>query len=77
MGKAHSVMGWEMLKEKTREGKEKATGVLEKALEGVQERTGLKVREAMGWGKKREEGVVDLVKEKVEKVKEIVKSEDK
>ena len=48
-GVAHSHMGWEMAKDRISEGRGRVEGVVKDAVGAVQERTGLKVREVMGW----------------------------
>ncbi|KAF8909183.1 apolipo protein O-domain-containing protein [Mucidula mucida] len=61
-GKAHSTMGWEMLKEKVASGRESFGNGVESAVDKLQEATGLKVKEAMGWGNRVESKVLDAVK---------------
>lgn len=69
-GKAHSSMGWEMLKERVGEGQEGARRGLEGVLKKVQETTGLKVREAWDASGKAEGKIVGMVREAREKARE-------
>lgn len=47
---AHTQMSWEMLKEKTRGGREGVESGVLKGIGAIQKATGLKLREAMGLG---------------------------
>lgn len=62
IGKAHSVMGWEMLKDKVASGRDSFGQGLETAVDKIQDTTGLKFKEAMGWGSRVESKVIDAVK---------------
>lgn len=80
-GKAHSMMGWEMLKERVGEGNETVKRGLEGLLGQVQDKTGLKVRDlwdASGQSQVAKEVYVasrgrigDMVLEAREKAKEV------
>ncbi|SJL14405.1 uncharacterized protein ARMOST_17861 [Armillaria ostoyae] len=77
---AHTRMSWDMLKDSTANGKQKFDAGVETAVDKIQESTGLKLREAMGWGKsvteKVESKVLDAVKA-VEKKEEPSKTDEK
>ncbi|PBK68256.1 hypothetical protein ARMSODRAFT_212607 [Armillaria solidipes] len=77
---AHTRMSWDMLKDSTANGKQKFDAGVETAVDKIQESTGLKIREAMGWGKsvteKVESKVLDAVKA-VEKKEEPSKTDEK
>ncbi|KIY69957.1 hypothetical protein CYLTODRAFT_435920 [Cylindrobasidium torrendii FP15055 ss-10] len=71
VGKKHAVMGWERVKEGVEGGRERVGGVVEGVVGGVERGTGLKVREALGWGVGKnsggKEGVVVVEKDLKEK----------
>ena len=69
---AHSKMTWEMAKEKAADGKETVEEGVRKAVGTVQEKTGLKLREALGWGREEVKGVEAFVEKKVGEGKEKV-----
>ncbi|KAH9916977.1 apolipo protein O-domain-containing protein [Epithele typhae] len=80
---AHSAMAWEQAKDAVRGGQESVTAALTRAAGGVEEATGLKLREVLGWRERaakevrvaaeKEADVVKVVVEtKVEEVKEAV-----
>ena len=48
---AHTQMSWEMLKDKTKDGRASVESGVLKGVGAIQEATGLKLREAMGLGK--------------------------
>jgi MICOS complex subunit MIC26 len=59
IAKAHSAMTWERLKEGTKSGREQADRIVGEGVGKVQELTGLKLKETLGWG----EGVLSKAKE--------------
>jgi MICOS complex subunit MIC26 len=82
IAKAHSAMTWERMKEATQEGRQGAGRQVAGAVAWLEEVTGLKLRDAMGWsraqteratGKKPEE-LVEAAKSKVLEAVEVVKS---
>ncbi|KAG7443823.1 uncharacterized protein BT62DRAFT_316138 [Guyanagaster necrorhizus] len=77
---AHTRMGLEMLQESAANGKQKFDAGVETTVDKIQESTGLKLREAMGWGKsvteKVESKVLDAVNA-VEKKEESPKTDEK
>ncbi|KAJ2916378.1 hypothetical protein MD484_g4026, partial [Candolleomyces efflorescens] len=77
IGKAHSAMGWEMLKESTRNARTQVNNTALTAVEKIQGATGLKIKETLGLGgevKKVEVKVADVVvTEKTPVVVETVK----
>ena len=85
VAKAHTQMGWDMVKERTREWREAANKGVEGAVDKVQGATGLKIKEGLGLGqqvvRKVERRVVEVekrVERKVEeKVAEVVKPAEK
>lgn len=85
VAKAHSSMAWEMVRERTREGRDGLGRGVGGVVDRVQGATGLKIREALGVynEKKARGGVVEEVKERaveaanvvektVQEVKEVV-----
>ncbi|KAF7310311.1 MICOS complex subunit [Mycena indigotica] len=70
IGKAHTAMGWEMLKERVKSASETTKGGVTAALQKVQETTGLKLTEALGVAKEVEKRAETVVEEKLEEVKE-------
>jgi len=65
IAKAHSRMAWERVKEATKDGRGQVDKAASVAVDKVQELTGLKLRETLGWQKE----LVKAVEEKVESVK--------
>ena len=81
IAKAHSAMTWERLKEGTKSGREQANKMVGEGVGKVQELTGLKLKETLGWGEgvlnKAKETAADLtakVEEKAEEVKVAVEN---
>lgn len=63
---AHTRMTWERVKEATKDGREGLGRGVEEVVGKIQEATGLKIKETLGWG--------EVVVEKAEgKVREVVK----
>ncbi|TFK65863.1 hypothetical protein BDN72DRAFT_962195 [Pluteus cervinus] len=69
---AHSAMAWERLKESSKEGREKLAQGTENLVDKIQELTGLRLKENLGWGsvKKVEGKVLEAVKAFEHKVEE-------
>jgi MICOS complex subunit MIC26 len=63
---AHTRMTWERAKEATRDGREGISKVAEGLVGRVQDATGLKLRETLGWGEK----VAEEMENKVVEVKD-------
>ncbi|KAJ8075559.1 hypothetical protein PM082_021189 [Marasmius tenuissimus] len=51
IARAHSAMTWERIKEATASGRERLNRGVESGVEKVQDATGLKLKETLGWGK--------------------------
>jgi len=70
--------GWDTVRKESLEGKAKVGASMEKLVEWVQDATGLKAKEALGWGqgvmREAQEKVQDLT-ETVEKQADVVKVE--
>ncbi|KAG5642283.1 hypothetical protein DXG03_003060 [Asterophora parasitica] len=70
---AHSEMAWERLKDATQNGRQWVNHSAEVAVDKVQETTGLKLKETLGWAQKRVEvqvtEVAKVVEEKVVETK--------
>ncbi|KAF8656153.1 hypothetical protein AX16_002722 [Volvariella volvacea WC 439] len=63
IAKAHTIMGWEMLKETTKDGRKRLTEGTVSLVEKIQESTGLKLKDAFSVEtKKVESKVLDAVK---------------
>ncbi|EAU87335.1 hypothetical protein CC1G_02094 [Coprinopsis cinerea okayama7 len=65
IAKAHSKMGWEMLKEKTQELREKAGNGVVGAVDKVQGATGLKIKETLGLQREEFKKAVEEVRRSV------------
>ncbi|KAJ7055838.1 apolipo protein O-domain-containing protein [Mycena amicta] len=70
IGKAHTAMGWERVKDGTAAARDSAKGGVLKALEAVQGATGLKLREALGVAQQLEERAETAIEDKVEAAKD-------
>ena len=64
---AHTRMTWERAKEATRDGREGISKGTEGLVSWVQDATGLKLRETLGWGEKVAEEVENKVKDALDK----------
>jgi hypothetical protein len=65
-------MTWDMARERIGDGRKGVEEAVRKAVGVVQENTGLKLREAMGWGKEEAGKVEQAVEKKVEEGKDKV-----
>ncbi|KAL0952954.1 hypothetical protein HGRIS_007164 [Hohenbuehelia grisea] len=81
---AHSRMAWERVKEATQNGRESFSSGVEIAVDKIQETTGLKLKETLGWGQATERRLVALKDEatkalehKLDDVKAEVKEQEK
>ncbi|KAK1225209.1 hypothetical protein PQX77_011889 [Marasmius sp. AFHP31] len=61
IARAHSAMTWERIKEATASGRESLNKGVESGLEKIQDATGLKLKESLGWGKEVEGRVAEVV----------------
>ncbi|PPQ78563.1 hypothetical protein CVT25_011774 [Psilocybe cyanescens] len=82
VAKAHSQMTWERVKEATKSGRERLDDGASSAVDKVQEVTGLKLKETLGWGKETAQEVVEIAKEakavvekKVEEAEKLVEKD--
>ena len=65
IAKAHSRMAWERVKEATKDGRGQVDKAASSVVDKVQELTGLKLRETLGWQKEKVESVKLDVEKKV------------
>jgi MICOS complex subunit MIC26 len=69
---AHTAMTWEMIKSTTRDGREKLSNGVVGIVGKVQEATGLKLQEGLGWSKDTAKVVQVAVEEKTKAVVDVV-----
>lgn len=78
IGKAHSAMAWERLKESTADARARVNTTALSGVERIQGATGLKIKETLGWGqqaaKKWERKVVEVAHVAEEEVEKVVKA---
>jgi len=75
VAKAHSLMTWERVKDATKNGRDQVNHGADVVAEKIQEATGLKLKETLGWRKAEAEKAVSAVRAVVEQ--EIEKVEKK
>lgn len=68
VAKAHTQMTWDKVKDVTASTREQLNRGAVTAVEKVQEVTGLKLRETLGWTKKVENQIINVIDEKLEAV---------
>ena len=71
IAKAHTVMTWERLRDATKGGRATLGSGVENAVHKAQGATGLKFKEALGWGKGVSDKALVAAKEIVEQAKEV------
>lgn len=71
IAKAHSAMTWERIKDATSSGQEKLTSGVQGVLTRLEDVTGLKIKETLGWG----EGAVKATDIQAKQVAKTVESE--
>jgi organizing structure protein 2 len=82
VAKAHSLMTWERVKDATKSGRDQVNHGADVVVEKIQEATGLKLKETLGWRKEQAEKAVSaskaIVEQKIDKVEKKVeaKTED-
>ncbi|KAL5520273.1 hypothetical protein ACEPAG_9486 [Sanghuangporus baumii] len=74
---AHSQMTWEMAKDKANEGKEALNSGVEKTIGAIQDATGLKLREALGFSQSLGEDVKKAAEERGQKTLKTVEEQSK
>jgi len=71
IAKAHTAMTWERIRDATKDGRATLGGGVENAVHKAQGATGLKLTEALGWGKGVSDKALVAAKEIVEQAKEV------
>ena len=71
IAKAHTAMTWERIRDATKDGRATLGGGVESAVHKAQDATGLKFKEALGWGKGVSDKALVAAKEIVEQAKEV------
>ena len=74
---AHSQMTWEMAKDKAGEGKEALNRGVEKTISAIQDTTGLKLREALGFGRSLGEEAKKAAEERGQKTLKAIEEQSK
>ena len=69
---AHTAMSWAMLQDRTSEGRAAVAGGLGRGVDYVQDATGLKIREALGLARQREQAAVAQAESAVEQAVAVV-----
>jgi len=69
--KAHTAMTWERIKDATKDGRATLGGGVENVVHKAQDTTGLKFKEALGWGRGVSDKALVAAKEIVEQAKEV------
>ena len=71
IAKAHTAMTWERIRDVTKDGRATLGSGVENAVHKAQDTTGLKFKEALGWGKGVSDKALVAAKEIVEQAKEV------
>ena len=77
IAKAHSAMTWERVKDATKNGREQINHGAAVAISKVQEVTGLKLQETLGWKEEAKKAFAEAKAEAAKVVNEIEKSVEK
>lgn len=71
IAKAHTAMTWERIRDATKDGRATLGGGVENVVHKAQDTTGLKFKEALGWGRGVSDKALVAAKEIVEQAKEV------